>query len=149
MNSNLTYKELIDYLDRYNTDPMVRRLLEMVMDKEETIIEGLMDVGMDPVDCRIEGDDGYYLPGPYIQKLRNDADYYQRESDEWQEKYIDMKDERDRLKARSVADLLADMQEKIRRAEATAREADRITTQYKARNAELEEKINVWSILER
>jgi len=148
MNCNLTYNELRDHLDRYSTDPMVRKLLEYIDDKEENIIEGLIDVGMDPLDGRIEGDNGWFLPGPYISELRNDVDFFQRESQGWEEKYEDMKAERDRLKARSVADLLADMQEKIRRAEAEAREADRILTQYRARNKDLEEKINVWKVLE-
>ena len=147
--TNLSYKELIDYLDRYNTDPMVRRLLEMVMDKEETIIEGLLDVGMDPFDCRIEGDDGYYLPGPYIRKLREDASYFEDEARSWEEKYEDMKEERNRLKARSVAELMAEMEERIRRAETNLREADRVATQLQKKNADLEEKINVWSILEK
>ena len=149
MTNNLTYKELIDYLDRYCTDAKVRRLLEYINDKEENIIEGLIDIGMDPIDGRIEGDCGYYLPGPYISELRNDVDFHQREAQEWEEKYHDMKDERDRLKARSVADLLADMQEKIRRAEATATNAERVAERIRERNAELEEKINVWTIMER
>lgn len=148
MNCNLTYNELRDHLDRYSTDPLVRKLLEYIDDKEENIIEGLIDVGMDPLNGRIEGDNGWFLPGPYISELRNDVDFFQRESQGWEEKYEDMKAERDRLKARSVADLLADMQEKIRRAEAEAREADRILTQYRARNKDLEEKINVWKVLE-
>jgi hypothetical protein len=149
MTSNLTYKELIDYLDRYNTDPMVRRLLEMVMDKEETIIEGLIEVGMDPFDCRIEGDDGYYLPGPYIQKLKQDVDFQYQEAQDWEEKYYDMKDERDKLKARSVADLLQEMKFQVDRANSERESADRVATQLKMRNAELEEKINVWTIMEK
>ena len=148
-NLKLTYTELVNYLDMYSTDPMVRQLLAYIDEKEEMIIEGLIEAGMDPVDCRFEGDNGWALPGPYIQDLRNDADFYRREMHEWEDKYTDMKDERDRLKSRSVADLLADMQEKIKRAEAQANEADRILTQYKARNADLEEKINVWTILEK
>lgn len=149
MTPNLTFNELIDYLDRYNQDPFVRKLLEFLRDKEENIIDGLVEVGMDPEDGRIEGDDGWYLPGPYIEKLRNDVDFYYRESQEWEEKYEDAIVERDRLKARSVADLLKEMEERIRRAEVNMREADRICTQYKAKNAELEDKINVWQILEK
>lgn len=147
-NLKLTYKELVNYLDLYNDDPMVRQLLAYIDEKEEMIIEGLVDAGMDPDDCRFEGDNGWSLPGPYIHDLRNDVDFYRREMQEWEEKYEDMKDERDRLKSRSVADLLSNMQELIKRAEAEAREADRILTQYKARNKDLEEKINVWTIIE-
>lgn len=146
--ANLTYNELRDYLDRYNTDPMVRKLLEYINNKEENIIEGLIDVGMDPENFLIPGDNGWSLPGPYIEELRNEADYYRREMQEWEDKYTDMKEERDRLKSRSVADLLSNMQELIKRAEAEAREMDRIATQLKARNKDLEEKINVWKVIE-
>ncbi len=149
MTSNLTYKEIIDYLDRYSTDPMIRRLLEYIDDKEENVIEGLVEVGMDPVDYRIEGEHGYSLPGPLIEELRGEVSYLRRESDEWQEKYIDMKDERDRLKARSVADLLAELNDQIKRAETAAKEADRKASYLQKRNAELEDKINVWTILEK
>lgn len=148
MNSNLTYNELRDHLDRYNTDPLVRRLLMYINDKEENIIEGLIDIGMDE-DGRIEGDDGWYLPGPYIRKLRQDASYFEDEAHSWEEKYEDMKDERNRLKARSVAELMQEMEERIRRAEVNAREADRVATQLQQKNEDLEEKINVWSILEK
>jgi predicted small metal-binding protein len=127
---------------------MVRRLLDYVNDKEENIIEGLIDIGMDPDSGRIEGDCGWHLPGPYISELRNDVDFHQREAQEWEEKYEDMKAERDRLKSRSVADLMSNMQELIKRAEAQAREADRIATQLKARNKDLEDKINVWTVME-
>lgn len=149
MTSNLTYNELIDHLDRYNTDPMVRRLLEYINDKEENIIEGLIEVGMDPVDGRIQGDDGWHLPGPYIRELRHDVDYYQSESNDWQEKYQDMKEERDRLRARSVADLMAEMREQVKRAEAARDEASRRAQIYQAENAELAEKITVWQVLEK
>ena len=44
---------------------------------------------------------------------------------------------------------VADMQEQIRVAKLQAQEADRICTQYKVKNAELEDKINVWHILEK
>ena len=148
MNLNLTYKEIIDHLDRYSTDPMVHRLLGMILEKEETIIEGLLEVGMDE-DGRIEGNDGWYLPGPYINHLRTELDYYEGEAREWEEKYADMKDERDRLKARSVADLLSEMREQVRRAESARDEASRRAQNYKTENEELTEKINVWSILEK
>lgn len=147
MTSNLTYKELINYLDLYSTDPMVRKLLEYINDKEENIIEGLVEVGMDE-DGRIEGDNGWHLPGPYIRELRHDVDYYQTESNEWQEKYEDMKAERDKLKARSVAELLEEMNNLVRRARADQQEAERTATVLKSRNAELEEKINVWKVME-
>lgn len=147
MQTNLTYKELINYIDLNSTDPMVRRLLEILQDRDESIVEGLVQAGMDPVDHRFDYDGYYYSPGQYIDQLRNDVDFHEREAQEWEEKYQNMKDERDQLRARSVADLLADMRERIRRAEATAGEADREVTRLQRRNADLEEKINVWNVV--
>ena len=149
MNTNLTYQELIRHLDMYSTDPIVRKLIEYIGEKEETIIESLVEAGMDPVDCRFQTDMGYCYPGEYITELRKNLDFYQEEASTWEYKYEDMKDERDRLQARSVANLLHEMNLQIKRAQDQAHDADRTATQLKQRNKDLEEKINVWQILER
>ncbi len=147
--TNLTFKELIHYLDFNSTDPMVRRLLTYINDQEESIIEGLVQAGMDPINCRFDYDGSYHSPGEFISKLRNDTDYAEREAAEWEEKYYNIKDERDRLRARSVAELLNEMNEQVKRAHADRNNSDRIAEKYKQENEELQNKINVWTILER
>ncbi len=147
-NLNYSYQELVHYLDLTTTDPMVRKLLEYINDKEENIIEGLVEVGMDPISCYFDYDGFYHSPGSMIEQLRNDVDYHEREAAEWQEKYHNMKEERNRLRARTVADLLSEMQEQVQRAEADRNNSDRIAKKYEEENRELQEKINVWKVLE-
>ncbi len=147
--TNLTYKELVHYLDFNSTDPMVRRLLEYINNQEENIIEGLVQAGMDPINCRFDRNGYYHSPGEMIEKLCNDIDYAEREAAEWEEKYYNIKDERDRLRVRSVADLLNEMNEQVKRAQADRNNSDRIAEKYKQENQELQEKINVWTILEK
>ncbi len=147
--TNLTFKELVHYLDFNSTDPMVRRLLAYINDQEESIIEGLVQAGMDPINCRFDRDGYYHSPGEMIEKLRNDLDYAERESAEWEEKYRNVKDERDRLRARSVADLINEMDEQVKIAHAARNNSDRIAEKYKQENQELQNKIDVWTIMEK
>jgi hypothetical protein len=148
-NLKLSYKELVQYLDFTSTDPMVRQLVAYINDREESIIEGLVEAGMDPIDCRFDYDGFYHSPGDFISKLRNDTEYAEREAAEWEEKYYRVKDERDQLRARSVAELLSEMSEQVKRAHADRNNSDRIAEKYKQENQELQEKINVWTILEK
>lgn len=108
----------------------------------------LYRVGMDD-DMRFEGDYEYYSPGDYIEHLRSDADYHRQESSEWQHKYEDMKDERDSLRARSVADLLSEMETQVRNAKNAKYTAEQEMHRVQQQNRELQEKINVWTIMER
>lgn len=147
--TNLTYKELVHYLDFTSTDPLVRRLLEYINSQDESIVEGLVQAGMDPIAYTFDYDGFYHSPGEFISKLRNDTDYAEREAGEWEEKYYQAKDERDRLRARSVSDLLSEMNEQVKRAQADRNNSDRIAEKYKQENQELQNKINVWNILER
>lgn len=145
--NHLTFSELIHYLDLYSTDPVVRRLVSIL--RNDTLREDLEAVGMDPSDNSFYDDYSYCGPREYIEHLRNEVDYYKKESQEWEDKCEEAQIERDRLSARSVASLLSSMEEQVRRAQAECHHADRIVDQVTQKNRELEEKINVWSILER
>ena len=139
---HLTPGELISYLELTNTDPLVRRLLSLL--QNENIKTELIKVGMDPSDCEFKEDWEYYSPGEYIRHLRGEVDYYSRESEEWEVKYHEMEKERDRLKARSVANLLHEMEEQVKRAQDDTHKAKRIAERYAEENKELTNKINVW-----
>ncbi len=146
--TNLTFKELIHYLDFNSTDPVVRQLLKYFDDLEESVVEGLVQAGMDPSNCSFDYDGFYHSPGEFISKLRNDVDYAERMASEWEEKYYQIKDERDQLQARSVATLINEMNEQVKRAQADRNNSDRIAEKYRQENQELQSKINVWKILE-
>ena len=148
MNSCLTFKELVHYLDMTTTDPMIRRLLDFVLEGEENIVHGLLDAGMDPHDFRFHDDGMWHTPGDYVMHLRNELDFHEREASEWRYKYEDMKDERDGLRARSVADLLSEMNTQLRRSEVERENIARAARAVELENKELKDKINVWTILE-
>ena len=150
MNYNtLNDLELIRYLDIYSDDPLVRRLVKIMLGEHGGIIDELVKAGMDIDTKEFEGDYNYYSVGDYIQHLRDAVTYHENESNDWERKYDDMREERDALKARSVADLLREMEDQVR----VARELKYMAEQEKARvvqqNKELQEKINVWTVLEK
>lgn len=66
--------ELLNYLDLYSTDPVIRRLLT-IADRSEQFISELHNVGMDT--------DGYFestfSPAEYIQHLENEIECYSRD----------------------------------------------------------------------
>ena len=66
--------ELLNYLDLYSTDPVIRRLLT-IADRSEQCISELHNVGMDT--------DGYFentfSPAEYIQHLENEIECYSRD----------------------------------------------------------------------
>jgi hypothetical protein len=74
--NHLTYTELLNYLDLTATDPATRRLVELLYYDNTTLVQQLIDEGMDPTVFEFE--DGYesYSPGEYIRHLRNEVDYY-------------------------------------------------------------------------
>ena len=148
MTSKLTFKELVHYLDLYSTDPQIRRLIEFIKSGEENVIHGLIEEGMDHENYLFRDNGDWYTPGEYIAHLKNNIDFYEREAREWQDKYEDMKDERDNLRVRSVADLLTEMQSQVRNAEQDRDAAKRKVESIRQQNKELQEKIDVWTILE-
>lgn len=142
----LTATELINYLDITSNDPVVRRLLSLL--QNETIKTELIGVGMDPVDCEFKEDWEYYSPGAYIEHLRNEVDYYQRESDEWETRCGELEIECNKLKARSVAQLLEEMERSVKHAKSEAYEANRSRERIEQENKDLRDKINVWKVIE-
>lgn len=143
---HLSTNELIHYLDLTTTDPMVRRLIELI--QSNTLKAELVEVGMDPEDCEFHYEGNYYRPSEYIRQLHSDIDYHQREAADWESQHYEMERERDRLKTRSVADLLHSMEELNRQYIAERDQAKRLAERYAQSNKELNDKINVWKILE-
>jgi hypothetical protein len=146
-NLNLRFEELVHHLDVTSTDPAVRRLIDML--HKRNVTNDLVDVGMDPETQTFEYDGYYHSPAELIEKLRNEIDYHVREIDEWDKRYLELQNERDQLKSRSVVELLSNMEALIRRAESDRDQAHRITESVRQKNKDLEEKINVWTILEK
>jgi hypothetical protein len=148
-NPNYTYRELVHYLDITTTDPLVRKLIDMIIGGENTVLEQLIEEGMDPVTQTFYFDHEELDPGTYIHHLKRDCAHFEEEMEIAQNELEDMTRDRDRLSTRSVANLLADMEELVKRAKSETDNANRISRKVTQENDELKEKINVWSILER
>jgi hypothetical protein len=146
---NYTYRELVHHLDLHTTDPLVRRLIDYIVEGEDSVMSGLIEAGMDPMSYEFSDSYEYYTPGDYIEHLRKNCQSV--EDDLWvaQRELEDVVEERDRLKTRSVADLMASMEEQVKRAQAETVNAQRIARKVEQENDELKEKINVWTILEK
>lgn len=147
-NSNLTYSELIHHLDLHTTDPMVRRLIDIILNGDG-IMESLVGAGMDPTTHEFQDSYSYYSPGDYIGHLKNECDNLEQELHIAQNEVADLTKECEQLRARSVADLLSEMEHEVRMAK---RDRAHVQDQCRAlqeQNAELNDKINVWHILER
>ena len=147
-NPNYTYQELVHYLDISTTDPLVRKLIDMIISGENTVLEQLIEEGMDPVTQTFYFDHEELDPGTYIHHLKRDCAYYEEEMEIAQRDLAEMTDERDRLSTRSVADLLASMEELVKRAKAESEHAHAVRRKVDQENYELREKINVWTIME-
>lgn len=148
-NLNYSYQELVNYLDMNTTDPMVRRLIDYILAGQDSVMSGLINAGMDPASYEFSDSYEYFSPGEYIEKLRRDCDSLEQDLRIAQDDLANMTDERDRLRTRSVAELLEDMEEQVKRAHAERDNANRISRKTNQENEELKEKINVWTIMEK
>ena len=147
MNLNhLTDDELIRYLDNTSDDPIVRRLIDIFLNNDNMIFQQLVDVGMNK-DGRFESDYEYLPVGQYIEHLRNEVDYYQREAEELEYKLEDEKEKSKRLSARSIAEVMSELKEQIavvdRKAKISEQERDRA---IKERDL-AKEQMKVWNHL--
>ena len=143
---HLSVKELIHYLDLYHEDPLVRRLVKLL--REESLIEDLEQVGMDPVD-KVFKDDGweYRTPSEYIQHLRNDIDYHVRECDDLQSQVYDLEKEVNRLSTIGIMNFVADVHHKLEMAKMEQGRAERIAEHEKKLRQEAEQKFEFWEKL--
>lgn len=147
--SNLNINELIHYLDITSTDPTVRRLVDLLLERELTLYDELVDAGMDPQSYTFYYDgSSHYSPGEYINELRQNVNYFEQEMNIAQEERDDAVREADKLKVRSVMQLMEEVYRERTIARETAYQANKEAAELRAKNAELEEKINVWKVME-
>lgn len=80
---HLSDNELIDYVIKYDTDPIRVRLATYMERMPGTIMDGLVDAGMDETWCTFENT---YHPGDFIRHLENEIEFLNNELHEAQEK---------------------------------------------------------------
>lgn len=104
MNFNaLSDIELLNYLEKFSDDPLILRLVKMQTPHAE-VLDDLVHAGADTDDFRFEN---CYSPSEYIHHLNNEIEYLNDELASSQE-------EANKLKARTVVDLLNELREQIR-----------------------------------
>jgi hypothetical protein len=146
MNYNsLSDKELLNYLDLYNDDPLVRRLLKIL--EEGSIVQELVDAGMDPTDRTFEHDWQHLSPGDYIEQLRRDMEYHIDERDEIELEKEHLEREVTRLSTMSLVKFIADVSEKLDVATSEMHRAQRIAENEKKLRQESEQKFEFWEKL--
>lgn len=104
---HLTDSELINHVIKFDDDPVRVRLATANERTTGAIWDDLVDVGMDETYCTFHSEWGSQMHvGRYIQHLREELEI--RDND-----LQDLREELDKLKARTVAELIAELHSDI------------------------------------
>jgi hypothetical protein len=137
----LTDKELIDYTIKFSNDAEKIRLATVMERVTGSIIDDLIDAGMDETWCTFRSEwGGEYHPGQYIKLLEDEISHR-----EFQIKQLH--DELEEQKARTIADLIAELNQQITTEKYLAQQAkDETRKAYK--EAEVaKDKLSMWAKL--
>ena len=103
----LTDKELIDHTIKFSDDADKIRLATVMERVTGSIIDDLVDAGMDETWCTFRSEwGGEYHPGQYIKLLEDEISHR-----DFQIKQLH--DELEEQKARTIADLIAELNQQI------------------------------------
>ena len=148
MNYNaMSDHELMHYLDLYSEDPVVRRLIGVLARTRGALIDDLVDAGMDAQDWTFRDGGVRWSPGQYIQELRNDVERVEDELRLAQHELMDLQDECERLSARTIMQLIEEVQSEKRISKSRADEAWKEANRVREENAKLREQIDMWGRL--
>jgi hypothetical protein len=146
--NNLTDKEFIDRMYLLSTDPVVLRLIGIINNnKFDSVVDDLVNVGMDPTEMQFSSDYGWDSPGEYIRHLREDVEFLTEEINDKERRINDLQHKVKDLSARGVATLLAEMQQLVRDAEVDKKEAKRRADSLFEENSDLRQKLGMWNIV--
>lgn len=147
--THLSDLELLDYLDRYSDDPIIVRLVNFLRGTRGGLISDLEAAGMDPQDWTFRTD-GYnrYYPGQYITHLEREVDHVVEELELAQRELEEANDQIHKLKARTVVQLLAQMETEVSNAKAQVHQYKRNSDVIAEENRDLKQKLGMWKILE-
>ena len=137
----LTDKELIDYTIKFSDDAEKIRLATVMERVTGAIIDDLIDAGMDETWCTFRSEwGGEYHPGQYIKLLEDEISHR-----DFQIKQLH--DELEEQKARTIADLIAELNQQITTEKYLAQQAkDETRKAYK--EAEVaKDKLSMWAKL--
>lgn len=141
---NLTDNELIEYVIKHDNDPIRVRLATHMQRVAGAIIDDLEGAGMDDTWCNFRSvvNDGEYLPGQYISHLENEIEYLNNQATQ------NLKEIQE-LQARTVAQLIQELNQEITTEKFNAREAREAKYRAEEKAKVATEKLDMWAILNR
>ena len=148
MNYNaMSDAEFMHYLEIYNDDPIVRRLIGVLERTRGALVDDLVDAGMDARDWTFGSGWSRQSPGQYIHELRHELEQAESDLKLAQSELADLEDERDRLKTRSIMQFVEEVQQEKRAATHKVLVAQEETKRVAQENDRLKEKIDMWGRL--
>jgi hypothetical protein len=149
MNLNyLSNDELLEYLDKHSTDPLILRLVKVLMEKQYGLVGDLLAAGMDEQTWTFSPDNyNKYYPGQYISHLENSVDYANDELKHCEFQLKQAKQEIEDLKACTVAQLIADLHQEVTTARHLADEAEKRRRSMLHEVETTRDKMKVWRAL--
>ena len=141
---NLSDNELIDYIIKHESDPLLLRLATVMERKTGAIIDDLESAGMDSTYCDFRSivNETKYLPGQYINHLENEIDYL------WKEAEKNLKEIAE-LQARTVAELIQELNQQITTEKVNARYANEQRGKAEEKAKVATDRLDMWAILNR
>jgi hypothetical protein len=137
----LTDKELIDYTIKFSDDADKIRLATVMERVTGSIIDDLVDAGMDETWCTFRSEwGGEYHPGQYIKLLEDEISHR-----DFQIKQLH--DELGEQKARTIADLIAELNQQITTEKYLAQQAKNETRKAYKEAEVAKDKLSMWAKL--
>jgi hypothetical protein len=134
-------------LDLTSTDPLIRRLINVLAKTRGALIDDLESAGMDSQSWTFGEGWTKYSPGQYIEELRNDLRQAEHELELAQEELEQAINERDQLKVRSVMQLIEEVNQEKTRCSLIASNAMKDANRVREENDKLREQIDMWGRL--
>lgn len=145
--SHLTEKELVGYLDKHSTDPVVRRLVDIMMGKQVGLVTELVEVGMHTENWEFLHDYQDYTPGAYIEFLRKELQSTEDELYIREREFEDLEVELRKLKARTVLEWMDELKEELRRSDYERDQARQERDSARISEQNMKSKMKVWRAL--
>jgi hypothetical protein len=137
----LTDKELIDYTIKFSNDPDKVRLATVMERVTGAIIDDLVDAGMHETWCTFTSEwGGDYHPGRYITLLEDEIRI--RDDD-----ILQLRKEIDELKARTVADLIQELNQEITTEKYLAQQAREAKYEAERERDHAKSRLSMWAKL--
>ena len=140
----MTDEELLNYLDVYSDDPLIRRIVRILSRTRGALLNDLENAGMDRVTWQFETDWQHLYPGDYIIHLRNELNALDRDAEELRQQLYESERERDDLKTRSIMDFVQEVWQEKKTASYIVSEAQAEAKAQRKENDRLKEQIDMW-----